>query len=360
MGKAVNLDMFIIARESRGLTQKELARLLSVSQGKISKIESGLLGISEDMLKKLAQVLDYPENFFSLTDPIYGTGYGLIYHRKRQNISHKVIGKIHSQMNIQRIHLSRLLQAVDIGNSKIPQLDIDEYNGNVEEIARIVRATWLLPRGPIKNLTKSIEDAGGVVFRCDFGTNQLDAVSQWIQGLPPIFFVNNNLPGDRLRFTLAHELGHVIMHRMPNPNMEKEAHSFAAEFLMPSQEIGPYLNALSLPKLANLKPYWKVSMAALLQRATELAKLTERKARYLWMQMGKVGYRAHEPIDIPIEEPTLLQELISTHQNELHYSLSELSQMLAIHDHELRSMYLGQKTHLTLVKPKPLSSARVT
>lgn len=350
MNKPITPEMIIMARESRALTQSALARLVSVSQGKISKIENGMLSVSEDILKKLSQTLDYPEEFFSLTGPICGPGYGLIYHRKRQSLSNKIEGKIHSQINIRSIHLLKLLRAVDIIDCKIPSLDIDEYDGNAEEIARIIRASWSLPPGCIKNLTTAIEDAGGIIVPCDFGTRLFDEESHRIQRIP-VFFVNIHLPGDRLRFTLAHALGHLIMHRTPNHTMEEEADRFAAELLMPRREIGPFLTNLTLPKLANLKLYWKVSMAALLHRASDLKKISQRKARYLWMQMGKAGYRKREPaeLDIPIEEPILLQELIQTHFNELNYTVSELSQALAIHEHEFRSIYLKHKPHLTIV-----------
>ncbi|MBI4825347.1 MAG: XRE family transcriptional regulator [Nitrospirae bacterium] len=351
MDKVINPDMIIIARESRGLTQTKLASLLSISQGIISKIESGVSSINKDMLKKLSEQLDYPEHFFLIPDPIYGFGMSLVYHRKRQSISNKIIAKIHAQINIKRIHISKLLHAVDVETCKIPKLDIDEHNGNVEDIARAIRASWSLPLGPIKNLTKSIEDAGGIVVPCNFETRLLDAVSQWTDGLPPLFFINTNVSGDRLRFTLAHELGHVIMHRSPNRDMEKEADRFAAELLMPRREIRSVFNTVSLPMLANLKPYWKVSMAALLFRASEVGKISDRMKRHLWMQMGQAGYRKCEPreLDIPIEEPTLLKELFDTYEKELNYNLSELSHLLAIHAHELRYMYFGQRSHLRLV-----------
>jgi len=351
VSKAINPEMVVIARESRGLTQSELARLLSVSQGKISKIEGGFLGISGDMLQELSRVLDYPENFFTMTDPIVGFGVGMFYHRKRQSLSGGALGKIHAEMNIRRMQLLRLLRSVEIQECKFPCADVEEYDGRVEEVARVVRESWMLPRGPVKNLTRAIEDAGGIIIRWDFGTKLLDAASQWVQGLPPLFFVNTNVPGDRLRFTLAHELGHMLMHRVPGPQMEEEAHRFASEFLMPKDDIYPSLSEISLPRLASLKPYWKVSMGALLKRATDLKRISERQARYLWMQMGKAGYRSHEPseLDIPIEEPTLFNEIINAYQHHLNYTSSELSQLLAIHEHELRSKYLGQRAGLTLV-----------
>jgi len=351
MSKKFNPEMLIIARESRGLTQSKLSRLLSVSQGKISKIESGLLGVTHDMLENLSDKLDYPEKFFYAEEQVYGCGVSMIYHRKRQSLSSSKLGMIHAETNIRRIHLARLLRSIEISENKFRYLDSDEYDGNVEQIARIVRGMWLIPKGPVKNLTKSIEDAGGIVIRCDFGTALVDGLSQWVQGLPPIFFINNRLLGDRLRYTLAHELGHIIMHKTPNPNMEDEANRFASELLMPREDISSNLNSISLKKLASLKPYWKVSMSSLLMRAFALGKISERNYRYLWMKMGKAGYRTKEPaeLEIPIEEPTLFRDILSSHLNELNYSTSDLSSLLDMKEHELRSKYLGKAPKLSLV-----------
>lgn len=350
MNKTINPEMIIIARESRGFTQSELAKELRVSQGQISKIESGILNASDEMLSMLSKKLGYPEDFFQLPEQLYGIGLAFIYHRSRQSLSQKIINKIEAQINIHRIIISKLLRSVEY-DVKFPLLDIDEYNGKVEDIAKAVRATWVLPRGPVKNLTQIIENAGGLVIKCDFGTPKIDALSQYIPGLPPMFFINKNIPGDRLRFSLAHEVGHVIMHRIPHPEMEEEADKFAAEFLMPAQEIGAFLHNVNLPKLASLKPYWKVSMAALLKRASDLNKVSERTARYIWMQIGKAGYRLHEPVElnIPIEDPISLKKLVDIYLNKLNYSIIELSKILAIYPHEFRASYLGEEKHLKLV-----------
>jgi len=347
-----NPDMLIIARESRGITQSELASVLNISQGKISKVENGLLSASEEMVKSFSVALDYPEDFFFFPDQVYGVGVGLVFHRKRQSLTNKFINKLHADMNIRRIHIERLLRSVTIQHDlMIRSMDIDEYK-SVEDIARSVRAAWHIPRGPVKNVTQTIENAGGIIFRWDFGTNLLDAISQWIPGLPPMFFVNSRFPADRIRFSLAHELGHIIMHRVPTPEMEEQADHFAAEFLMPAEDIGPYLNNVSLPKIASLKPFWKVSMGALLVRAKSLSKVNDKQYSYYWMQMGKAGYRTKEPpeLDIPIEEPTFLKELFDVHRNELGYSVSDIRSMFRISDGQFRMMYSDQKTPLSIVE----------
>lgn len=360
MDKVVNPDIIRIARESRGFTQGYLAKKLSVTQGKISKIEGGLLGVSDDVLDKLSIVLTYPKDFFYFTDQIYGHGISMIgelYYRKRKNVPNKIIDKISARINIRRMHLVRLLKAVELENSLFEAFEYDDYNGNAKKVARALRATWSLPRGPIKDLTKTIENAGGIVIEFDFETNTIDATSQWLPDLPPLFFVNVNSPSDRLRFSLAHELGHVIMHKICKPKfetMETEANDFASEFLMPEIDISRFLNNINILQLANLKPYWKVSMAALLYRSRDLRKITMRQYQYLWMQMGKAGYRTKEPpeYNIPKEKPTLLKEIVDTYRHKLGYSPKELSLLLGLHEQEIMAMYFDNPNphRLTVVK----------
>ena len=266
------------------------------------------------------------------------------------------MNRVYAQINIRRFHLARLLQSAEVPECKIYPHDVEEY-GSIEEIARAVRAEWLLPSGPISNVTQAIEAAGGVVVCFDFGTRLVDAISRWIHGLPPMFFINKDLPPDRWRFTLCYELGHLILHRTPNPDMEKQAHAFAAEFLTPRDEIKLLLTDVSLPRLAELKQYWKTSMSSLLKRAEELGRITNRQARYLWMQMGKAGYRTREPVELrgAEEKPITLQELIDVHISELHYSEPEISYLLAINESEFRSLYRhpgssnNQKVRLSVV-----------
>ena len=207
-------------------------------------------------------------------------------------------------------------------------MDVEEFPGGPEAIARSVRSAWGIPPGPVPNLVREIEDAGGIIIRCDFGTTKVDAVSQWLPDLPPLFFVNISIPTDRLRFTLAHEIGHIVMHQVPTQDMEKEADRFAAEFLMPKKDIRPQLFDLTLPKMASLKPHWRVAMSALLRRAGDLGTIAPRWKSYLWMQMGQYGYRKVEPVTIPAEEPVLLDEIINTHRNDLGYSVRDLNRLV--------------------------------
>lgn len=342
--RAINPQMVSVAREARGISQQMLAEALQVTQGRVSKMEAGLLPIPADLLAALARILHYPPHFFYQDGPLLGPGIPEFYHRKRQSVPKKLLETIYAQMNIRRLQVTALLRGVDIP-CNVPRIDPEEYAGNIEEIARLVRATWYLPAGPVRDVTTTLEDAGVLLLPFDFGTTQIDAISQWVPHLPPLVFINAGSFKDRYRFSLAHELGHMVLHDAPNPNIEQQANRFAAEFLVPAREARADLRDLTLEKLARLKPYWKVSMAMLLQRAEDLETVSPNQARYLWAQMAKAGYKTREPVELDIdgEQPTLFHELIETYLQQLGYTPSDLGSLVALCDDEFRSTYLQRR-----------------
>ncbi len=346
---SVNGKMILLAREARGLSQLELARALRISQARMSKVEMDLAPVTLDLLDQLTQALKYPAHFFRQDAAIMGVSIPEVFHRKRQDVPKKLLNKVYAQIEIRRLHIKALMQAVELeSENTIEPLDVEQYGGRVDEIARLVRSAWNLPRGPVDNMTEVLEDAGAIVCAFDFETQRIDAISRWVPGLPPLVFVNDKIPTDRLRFTIAHELGHLIMHSKPNPDIEEQANRFAAEFLMPARDIATDLAGLKLTKLAALKQYWKVSMAGLIYRAEELRAITENQARYLRMQMTNAGYRTREPMefDIKPEQPMLLQEIVERHQEELGYSEEDLAQMLALEPEEVIMIYLRPEPQL--------------
>jgi Zn-dependent peptidase ImmA (M78 family) len=266
-----------------------------------------------------------------------------MYHRKRQSVPVKALNIIHDRVNILRMRLGRLLRNADAHQENgFHRLDIDEYGGSPERIAQLIRAAWKLPMGPVKNLVGAIENAGGIVVPCSFGTTKLDAVSQWPRNMPPIFFINKDIPVDRWRFTLAHEVGHIVMHAIPTPNAEKEADRFASEFLMPERMIRHDLDNITLEKAAALKPYWRVSIQALFRRAKDVGKMTDRRYISLCAYISKLGYRKIEPVTIAPEEPTVLRNLIRFHREEHGFSVSDLGKLMLISEQELREQFLDE------------------
>ncbi len=345
-----NHHMMTLARDARGLTQAELSGRLKLGQGTVSKYETGFSEPPPEFVTELADALGFPSPFFY--EP--GRPYGLppFHYRRRKKLSAKALAHIVAEMNIRRMHLSKLLISFEWRtNAFIPEIDRDEYRGkakaplSIEDVARSVRETWLLPSGPVPNMVELLESNGGIVIPCDFGTDLLDAVSQRIDGLPILFFVNANAPVDRLRHTLAHELGHMILHTTvlkSDEEMEDEADTFAGAFLLPAEEIRPQLRRFDLRQLANLKGYWKVSMASIAVRADRLKLVTPYQSKMFWIEMGKLGYRKREPNEPSKEYPKLLRRMIAFHIKKLGYSVDEVARLLHLRVSEFQEMYCSE------------------
>lgn len=358
MGAETNPEMLVLARESRALSQKELAHQTGIPQAAISKYETGASAIPSDRLELLADALRYPTRFFYRWDRVYGYGSSCFYHRKQQSLPVRKLREIQALMNVRRLQVEPLMRDIHIDTyAHFDRIDVAEHE-SPEQIARLVRRNWRLPHGPIQSMVGAIEDAGGVVITARFGTRKLDAISQWAAGERPVFLVNEDSPGDRLRFTLAHEVGHLVMHTFHSDDQEREADRFAAEFLMPEREIKPALRSLTFRKLGPLKCHWKVAMAALIRRAYDLKQITERQYRRFFSQLNKFGYRLNEPYPIPREEPTVLKNVIEFQRTHHRYSAAELSYVAAVDLEEFCAVYLdgewpeseSERTGLRLVE----------
>jgi len=337
-----NSEMLTLARESRGLSMTGLADGASVSKSMLSRVEGGLRQPSPATLSRLASALGYPEGFFAQHVHIYGVEPTQLFHRKRSRVALSALTEIYARIHVVQLNLPKLLRSVELPELRIRPLDIEEYDGTEEDIARAVRLSWGLGRGPVRNLTRAIEGAGGLVIPFDFRTDHIDAISLWPADLPPLFFVDVTKPGDRLRFSLCHELAHVVMHRQYlEPDMEKQANRFAGEFLVPGRDV--VFDDSSLGAIAAMKPYWRVSMGVLIKRASALGLIGGRYERTLWSKMTAAGYHKREPreLDIPREEPTLYPGIIDLHQKQLGYTRAELAELLLLSEQDVQALYLS-------------------
>ncbi len=339
-----NPEMVMLAREYRGLTQEELSKKAKFSQPKVARIENGIgSDLEPDEAVRLAEALQFPIEFFMQNEVRVGFGSSSYYYRKRASLSATDRKRIQSIVNLFRIHLKRMLSAVDIEFTRpFRRLEMEDYGNTPAGVAKALRAFWRLPDGPVHDLTAAAETAGILIIPCNFGTHEMVGTSLWLGELPPMIFINRDLPGDRWRFTVAHEIGHLLMHELPHETMEPEADQFAAELLMPEKDIRPQLarfSSISLADLANLKLYWKVAMQSVLRRSRDLGYTSDNQARYIFQRMSSMGQRMAEPIEIPRESATTVGKLLDCFMEQLGYTADMLASFLRIPRDDLESLY---------------------
>ncbi len=351
----LNHKMLIIARESRGLTQKQLVDKIGLDQGNYSKMEKGLLNVPEETLSSLAKELDYKKSFFFKKESkIHISSF---YYRKRLVMSKKDLSLLESKLDILRIMIDDLLDAVDIPEFKMPKYEVTD-DLSPSDIAIRVRDFLKLPKGPIKNIVATIEGSGIIIYFIKTANNKFDGITLFTDKGQPIIFINDAMPNERKIFTLAHELFHLISHIPFTPltqdrNPEKEANEFAGEFLMPYLDCRNDLMDLRYSQASVLKSYWKVSKAAIIYRAKDINGITSDRFTNLNIELSRNGEKKKENGFVDIDEPKIINLIISTHENELSYSLNEIIDLLGIGEKDYFE-YFNRSKYRSLVQPKKI------
>ena len=348
MKAQANGNMIMLAGQARGLTQIELAKMAGLQQGSVSKIEQGTLHLSDEALQRLADALNLQAGFFVQQ---YGHSRPVTpFHRSRKRLSVKKRLEVESTANLILLCLQRLAAEVEIPDGPL-RISVDEQENSPEEIAFKVRKRWKVPPGPIDNVVKLLEDNGIFVVNLDFGTKDIDAFTLVSDLGVSAIFVNSNLPGDRLRWSLCHELGHIVMHEYPTEECEPEANAFASEFLMPQEEIFESLEQLSITALPDLKRHWKVSMWSIIVWASKIGAITPNRYRKLCETMVYGGFRTKEPdyLQIPKERPSLMHDLAHFFRTDFKYESKDLAAFLYVSESDLISWNLWPREPRNLI-----------
>lgn len=307
-GEAVRM-----ARRWLGLTGTQLASAIGATQAAVSRFENGDREPDAKMLQALADAL-------SVTPDLLRAGHGMegplatdAHMRRRATSKVSDWRRAEAQLNLLWLQANKVAQATDM-TPKLMLPVVDPFGSSPEDAARLTRGQWHMPLGPVKGLTRWVEAAGVFIVTRDLGTPRIDGLSQR-RGAISVVLLNSTAPIDRRRLTLAHELGHLVLHNeYADPDMELQANQFAAEILMPEAAIKPFLHDLTLARLEAMKLEWGVSMQALIQRAVSLNTMDRSRQAALYKQLSSRGQRVREPGSdrIPDEPAQMIHSLASS------------------------------------------------
>jgi Zn-dependent peptidase ImmA (M78 family)/transcriptional regulator with XRE-family HTH domain len=337
----LNPKMLTLAREARGYSQADLSSKTGVSRSNISRFEQDSILMSDGFIQTVLNALNFPESILKTETEILPPAL----YRRRDNVPMKTLVQIDANINLYRMNIAKLLDAIKWEGSKTPLLPV-LLTGSSNESATQLRKLWKLNKGTVMNLTELLEAHGFLIVPIDFGTDRVDSRSILLENKFPVIFYNKNLLGDRLRFTLAYELGHIVMHTrtalLKVEDLSHEANVFSAEFLMPSSDIKKELTAtIDIDLLASLKGKWKVSMHALLYRACDLELITDNQKRYVISKFNALKIRRREPkeLDIPIEKAKLLRDIITKYRTKQKMSMTQMAEFFHLHETEFFNRY---------------------
>lgn len=298
-------------REFLGLSQDELAQQLPVTQATVAYLEAGYQQPSQELLSKICEATDFPQSFFEQIE-IIEFPYGSLLYRSRAVIdaSEKTSANRYGQFMFEVAE--KLSQQISPRHFPFPKGRID---GNTA--ASLVRSNLgYSPDRPIDDLIYDLERNGVYIFKSPFHCSKIDAFSVWAgyDNKKPVIVLTRDVAADRVRWTVAHELGHLIMHPMLFGDLqefEREADMFASELLLPEVTMARLIvEPFTLTRAARIKAKWKVSIQAIVRRAHELHLISDSSYKSLNVQMSqqKQKLQALAESDIP-EKPRSLRAM---------------------------------------------------
>ena len=310
------------ARVSRGLSMVELSELVSVSKQAISQYEMGKNSPSIAILTSIANVLKYPVSFFYKPLPVNENASSAVFFRCKKTTKVKALNAAREKIAIFREINDYLEEFIDFPILNLPKVNYEDDgihpidNEQIEQHAMALRNHWGLGTRAIDNLINIVQKNGIMVSKMQLRLDKLDAFSVWFNNKPFIFLSSDKDTNVRIRFDIAHEIGHLLMHAdyyseedlknsVIREKLEDEADRFAGAFLLPKESFSKDVFSTSIDHFIQIKSKWKASIGAMIYRCDTLGILSYSQIKYLKDQMTTRVYWRKEPLDkeMPIEKP---------------------------------------------------------
>jgi Zn-dependent peptidase ImmA (M78 family)/transcriptional regulator with XRE-family HTH domain len=311
------------ARNLLGISQAELANAVGIGQSMISQIENGSRAASEDVIAAVAAATGTPRSFFDAMPLDLPTG--TLRFRKLATAragdtkrakalfdeAYRVVADLTREAGLTPVSLPIVIKPIDAAGIEQLALDVREALGLASDVP-VSHVTRLCERGHIVVAPLVLP---GVTEDDDVDAVGHFGMSMWPGADEPGLIGHFPMPtGDRQRYTLAHEIGHLVLHsrRTIVADPEGEANRFAGAFLFPeSRAFEALAPRLTLSQFAHLKARWGMSIQALIMRGSHLGLIDQHRKGSLFKQLSARGWRRHEPVVVHLEEPTLLWRLLT-------------------------------------------------
>ena len=337
-----------VSRAAAGLSLRDLEARIDnrVTAQAISKYERNESMPGSSVLIALADALDVP------VDYLVGDGdlvLESVEFRKKKLTSRRQEARVEAkvlQLLERYLTVEELLRLPSVAWDRPREAPWPVLNdpAEAEQAALGLRHHWGLGLEPVPNLVELLEERGIKLLSMDLG--DIDGLTARVRhdrgALSAVIVVNQEHWGERQRFTIAYELGHMVMDVADKRKEEKAAHRFAGAFLMPAEtlraEIGKRRKSMGWSELFELKRIFGVSVQALAYRCKDLGIFSNTLFRRLFDEFERLGWRSppfEEPQTIKQIRPSRFERLCLRALVEGVVSASRAAELLGISVHEL-------------------------
>jgi len=334
----------VIGREFRGVSQLELARRSGVTRQHIANLEAGeIRNPTELTVNALAAALRVTPSFLR-REPATPPNKEVLHFRGKARVTARSSAQLLALASI----WTTFTRFVEQQCSRLPNdtLSAIEWTNDIEDVATKARASWGLREDtPIHNATRVLERSGAFVGTFEGGEKGIDAYS-WLSHRPQVLCNLDRPMPSRIRFSLMHEAGHIVLHRgcaTGDSKTEAEANHFASAVLLPRrafwQEFPRSGSRLNWDGMFRMKQRWGVSVQALLSRAHDLGIIDAATYRKAFMTLSSRGWRINEPGEPDVsEQPEIIPRILESLARQQGLLPSAIALALGVFVDELSAM----------------------
>jgi len=306
-----------LAREFKGLTQMQLGEQVAASHALISFYEAGKRkDPALDLVEAVGTVLGFePAFFYGRLEDVFEEGQCSFRHKRKS--TERLKDQIRARATLGGMVIAQLRKLFKFPNLDVPEISASS-NDEIEAASERCRLHWGLGiDGPLLQISRVVEHAGIVVLRNVIKTTDIDAFSRI--GPTTVIFLNQMIPSpSRWTFDIAHECGHLVMHRgiaTGGIETERAADRFGSAFIMPRKAFGREFTSavFSFRHVFDLKKRWRASAAAIVRRAYDLGLLNAVQYRRAFQYMSLKGWTKGEPFEPKVfQQPELMDSALGS------------------------------------------------
>lgn len=331
------------SRIQKGYSLKEVAEKLGVSKQMINKYEKGLSMPGSDKLIAFSKIFEQKVDYFFRKPEVR---IGEINFRKKSKFSSKKINALKEEIRIRIENYLYIENICNLNTTFVNPLNEFKINSKADiiEATDTLRKVWDIGNDAIGNIIQLLEDKEIKVIEIEEDTTLFDGMATVVDNKYYVIVVNKTMPIERKRFTILHELGHLLLNLNQHEDKVQESfcHAFASEMLLSYRnlelELGTKRSNITFNELQNVQEKYGISISAIVYKLAEFKVIPREKLTSFYKRLNfdnQLKQVVEKSRYVGEENSSRFENLVYRAVSEEYISMSKASALLDLSLEEL-------------------------